>query len=92
MITVGAGWYLYIYLNSGDVNYLANVGYAVETALICSVVTGFVGTIACAAVAATVWYVIQQNYPINRPGYCLQIKLTWVTWSLAGDQWVQRNC
>src|SRR5438105_517595 len=35
-VTVGAGWSLYLYLNRGDVNWLAGLGYGVVTGALCA--------------------------------------------------------
>lgn len=93
-VTVGAGWYLYIYLNTADVNYLATLTAGGVTTAICyfaGVVT-LVGSLACGVIGSVVWSVVTSFAPISRPGYCLQLKFNWGIFNLAGEQWVRRNC
>ena len=90
-ISVGAGWYLYVYLNHGDFQWLLGMGYTAASAVICSILAPTIaGAIACAVVAYIIWSVITSQSP-PWYGYCLQVKISW--WgSLSGTSWVKRNC
>lgn len=90
-IRVGAGWYLYVYLNRGDFHWLLGLGYAAASAALCSILAPTIaGAIACGVVAYIIWSVVEsQSPPWN--GYCVEIKINW--WGgLAGTKWVHRNC
>lgn len=91
--TVGAGWYLYLYLNSGDITWLISKGYVAGTAAICALLLPSIGgAVACALAAAVVWDAIQPYAGVNKPGYCLEVSLWWGTFALHDVKWVQRNC
>lgn len=90
---VGAGWYLYIYLNSGDISWLISAGYVAATAAICIWLAPTIGPgVACALAAYVVWTAIQPYAGVNKPGYCLEVSLWWGTFALHDVKWVQRNC
>jgi len=92
-ITIGAGWYLYVYLNSGDINWLLGMGFTAASAALClALVPTGIGAVACAVVAYVVWSVIQAYAGVNKPGYCLEISMYWGTFALHDVKWVQRNC
>ena len=91
--TIGAGWYFYVYLNSGDINWLRGLGYRAASAAICAWLTPtVVGAVACAVVAYIIWTIVSPLGYVNNPGYCLEVKLNWGSFSLAGVKWVKRNC
>jgi hypothetical protein len=90
-ISVGAGWYLYVYLNQGDYLWLLGLGYTAATAALCVILTPSVlGGVACAVVAYIIWSVITSSPP---PAWnaCIEVKINWWGTS-AGSKFVQRNC
>jgi hypothetical protein len=96
-ITAGSGWYLYVYLNRGDYEFLIGLGYAGASAAICGLLAPSVlGGIACAVVATIIWGVITSPTVQSRNraawvGYCLEVRITYVG-TLSGYKFVRRNC
>lgn len=90
-VTVGAGWYLYVYLNQGDVTWLLGLGFAAASAALCTILAPtLAGAIACAAVAYIIWSIVT-SYQKPAPGQCLEIRINW--WgTLSGVSYVNRNC
>jgi hypothetical protein len=90
--TVGIGWYVYLYLNSADVNFLASVGFDVAAGILCGMLTATLAAgIVCGVGAAFVYEWIVKAY-VNRwvpPGYCLELKFRN---GLEGVKVIQRNC
>lgn len=90
-VTIGAGWYLYIYLNDGNVSWLLGLGFTAASTALCAVLTPSVlGGIACAAAAYIIWSVIN-SYRTPHPDECMEIRINW--WgSLDGVKYVKRSC
>jgi hypothetical protein len=90
-VRVGAGWYLYVYLNRGDFHWLLGLGYAAASAALCAILAPTIaGAIACGVVAYIIWSVVESQSP-PWYGYCLEIRINW--WgTLAGPKWVRRTC
>ena len=90
--TVGAGWYLYLYLNRGDVNWLAGLGYAAASAALCAwVAPTIIGGIICGVAAYAIWTVIQRYAWQVPSGYCVQAKFSYAG-HLASTSLVRRSC
>lgn len=71
-IRVGFGWYIYVYLNAADINWLHGLGYTVATAALCAILTTtIVASVACAA-AAYIIYTIYYRPITLPPGYCAE--------------------
>jgi hypothetical protein len=90
-LTIGLGWYIYIYLNRGDWLYLAGLGYTAAAAALCAWLTPTIaGAVACAVAAYIIGnYVIKRTAPPR--GYCAEFKFNyWGTF--AGYKLVQRSC
>lgn len=93
MWDVGAGWYLYLYLNHQDIAYLQTLAWAAFSAAVCFMLasTG-PGAITCATVATAMWPFIQNLFGPHPPGHCLELRFTWGGFMLAGTKWVPRTC
>lgn len=90
-VAVGAGWYLYVYLNAGNINWLRGLGYAAATAALCALlIETVVGSVACGVAAYIVWTIFYRPTTLP-PGYCVEFKFTWAG-SPAGAKLVKRNC
>lgn len=91
-VSVGAGWYLYLYLNRGNVNWLRGLGYAAASSALCAwVATTVIGGIICGVAAYAIWTVIQRYAHQVPTGYCVEAKFTYGG-RLAGSKLVHRNC
>jgi hypothetical protein len=90
-VSVGLGWYIYVYLDRGDWIWLAGLGYTAATAALCAIlVATVVGAVACAVAAYIIGsWVIPKTAPPT--GYCREFKFTyWGTF--AGTKLVRRSC
>lgn len=90
--TVGLGWYVYVYLNRNDIQFLIGLGYTAAATAICAwLVSTVLGGVVCAAVAYIIWEIINDYGYLIDPGECLEIRFTY-----AGQfkEWrvVRRNC
>jgi hypothetical protein len=90
--TVGLGWYVYVYLNRNDIQFLIGLGYTAATATICIWLASTVlGGVICAVVAAIIWEVINDYAYLIDPGDCLEIRFSYAG-QFKGARVVRRNC
>ncbi|MGV1010501.1 MAG: hypothetical protein ACOYBY_18190, partial [Dermatophilaceae bacterium] len=90
-VSVGLGWYVYIYLNAGNINWLRGLGYTAATGALCALlVETVVGAIAC-GVAAYIVYTIFYRPTVLPSGYCIEYKFTYGG-SFVGSKLVRRSC
>ena len=92
---MGTGWYLYVYLNRSDWQFLQGLGAAVASTTLCWWLTPALGyAIGCAVASHLItYYVIKYSAP--PPGYCAEFKFAWAglgTLPPVGYTWVYRNC
>jgi hypothetical protein len=88
--TVGVGWYVYLYLNPSDVNWLVGLGFAGASGAVCAMLVGTIaGAFVCAAGAYIVWQVITSFYQAIPAGHCLELKFRL---GYNGRKLVRRNC
>jgi hypothetical protein len=81
------GWYIYVYVSRGDWIYLAGLGAAMATSVLCGWLTPTVGpAIACAAAAFIVTtFIVVLTAP--KAGYCREFRIGYADWK---D--VRRSC
>lgn len=90
-VSVGLGWYVYIYLNAGNINWLRGLGYTAATGALCALlVETVVGAIAC-GVAAYIVYTIFYRPTVLPSGYCMEYKFTYAG-SYVSRKLVRRSC
>ena len=89
--SVGLGWYIYVYLDRGDWEFLAGLGYAGATAALCAWLTPtIVGAVGCGVIAYVIGYfVIKWSAP--SPGYCRELRFTY-SGVYVGSKLVKRSC
>lgn len=75
--SVGFGWYIYIYLTRSDWIYLAGLGGAVGSAVLCGWLAGVLGVVAC-AVAAYIVFTWIGNYTAPPSGWCREFRFTYI--------------
>jgi hypothetical protein len=90
-VSVGLGWYIYIYLNRGDWIYLAGLGYTAATAALCAwLLPTIAGAVACAVAAYIIGtWVIKTSAP--PAGYCRELKFNYVG-IFSGSKLIKRTC
>lgn len=92
-IKVGAGKFIYLYVNTAEFNGLSTAGGAAYTGVVCGMlmtVTG-VGGIACAAVTQGIFAYVRTR---DAPGrnQCGEIKLSWVGFGPVGYKVINKPC
>jgi len=85
-VSIGLGWYTYVYLNANDISKLATAGASGAAGIICG--GGWSG-VACAAAAAT----IVSDLPTPPPaGYCVELRFVHGTTVPLPPKVVKRSC
>jgi hypothetical protein len=85
-VSIGMGWYIYVYLNSNDISKLATAGASGAAGILCG--GGWSG-VACAAAAAT----IVSDLPTPPPaGYCVELRFVHGTTVPLPPKLVKRSC
>jgi hypothetical protein len=90
--TVGIGWYVYLYLNESDIEWLVGLGYAGASAVICDMlVETVVGVFVCGAGAYIIWEVVVKQFNTGwiPSGSCLELKFRS---GYEGAHVVKKNC
>lgn len=74
---MGLGWYVYVYLNAGDINWLRGLGYTAATGALCALLAEtVVGAIACGVAAYIVWTIFYRPTKLPK-GYCMEYAFTY---------------
>ncbi len=88
---VGLGWYIYVYLDRGDWEFLAGLGLAGASAALCGwLAPSVVGGIACGTIAYVIAYLVVK-WSAPPPGYCRELKFTYAG-LYVGTNLVRRSC
>lgn len=78
--SVGAGWFIYVYLNNSDINYLIRLSSVAATAALAALIVAAGYGLTGAVAGAMAGYIIGNLKPYRylAPGRCAQFKFLWI--------------